>query len=414
MADQADLELKNTVRKDATPRLQAEMLVSQNIFDEKQVKNFSRNQLVSYVFALRKLAGQTNAVRTLVSGFDPNDVEIFGGNLDQELGATLSPKPTDPTQMFFAFFQQMQEKETRDRAAQEKQRDIDRAEREKQLTLALEKETRDRAEREKDRAAREKQLTLALEKETRDRAEREKERTLALEKENRDRDERKQKRLDKQAELAAKEARDLVQKNKDLEDAKAYEKTKIENEKQTRYEEYKERSKLEHEYDDEVRQKNLADKVAHDAKFKLEDAKFENRLTRASKALRGLVAKMPSDNFGVVLYLKQMDDIFDLQKIDADLRVSLISAYLSDKARKVQAALSKEDRENYDNFKAALLREFRVTARACRNEFFNASRNEGESASQFCNRLKIILQSYVDTRAIDNNYDNLLALILSD
>src|SRR6266516_4861367 len=407
MADQADLELKNTVRKDATPRLQAEMLVSQNIFDEKQVKNFSRNQLVSYVFALRKLAGQTNAVRTLVSGFDPNDVEIFGGNLDQELGATLSPKPTDPTQMFFAFFQQMQEKETRDRAAQEKQRDIDRAaqekdrdDREKQLTLALEKETRDRAEREK-------QLTLALEKETRDRKERE-------DKETRDRDERKQKRLDKQAELAAKEARDLVQKNKDLEDAKAYEKTKIENEKQTRYEEYKERSKLEHEYDDEVRQKNLADKVAHDAKFKLEDAKFENRLTRASKALRGLVAKMPSDNFGVVLYLKQMDDIFDLQKIDADLRVYLISSYLSDKARKVQAALSKEDRENYDNFKAALLREFRVTARACRNEFFNASRNEGESASQFCNRLKIILQSYVDTRAIDNNYDNLLALILSD
>src|SRR6266516_3224367 len=174
MADQADLELKNTVRKDATPRLQAEMLVSQNIFDEKQVKNFSRNQLVSYVFALRKLAGQTNAVRTLVSGFDPNDVEIFGGNLDQELGATLSPKPTDPTQMFFAFFQQMQEKETRDRAAQEqrdidraaqeKQGDIDQAEGEKQLTLHLEKETRDRAEREK-------QLTLALEKETRDRKE---------------------------------------------------------------------------------------------------------------------------------------------------------------------------------------------------------------------------------------------------
>src|SRR6266516_2328276 len=179
MADQADLELKNTVRKDATPRLQAEMLVSQNIFDEKQVKNFSRNQLVSYVFALRKLAGQTNAVRTLVSGFDPNDVEIFGGNLDQELGATLSSKPTDPTQMFFAFFQQMQEKETRDRA-----------EREKQLTLALEKETRDRAEREKDRVAQEKQRDI-------DRAEREKERTLALEKENRDRDERKQKRLDK-------------------------------------------------------------------------------------------------------------------------------------------------------------------------------------------------------------------------
>src|SRR6266516_3983351 len=148
MADQADLELKNTVRKDATPRLQAEMLVSQNIFDEKQVKNFSRNQLVSYVFALRKLAGQTNAVRTLVSGFDPNDVEIFGGNLDQELGATLSPKPTDPTQMFFAFFKQIQEKETKDRA-----------EREKQLSHALAKETRDRAERE--------------DKETKDRAERE-------------------------------------------------------------------------------------------------------------------------------------------------------------------------------------------------------------------------------------------------
>src|SRR5207245_375804 len=67
--DMTEIELRKLVVKDADERLRAELKRGQTHFDSSTIEGMSRDDLVANVTLLRRLAGQTNAVQTVVTTF---------------------------------------------------------------------------------------------------------------------------------------------------------------------------------------------------------------------------------------------------------------------------------------------------------------------------------------------------------
>src|ERR1051325_3046516 len=66
-----DLDLRSLVSKDSDSRLQTECTRGHDYYDKDTVKLMSRSLLIDHVTALCKCAGQSIAVKSLVTGFDP-------------------------------------------------------------------------------------------------------------------------------------------------------------------------------------------------------------------------------------------------------------------------------------------------------------------------------------------------------
>src|SRR6267154_4527553 len=69
-------DIRKSVQKDDTLRLQKEIQVGQTVFDADQISKLRRSQLVDYVTTLRFLANQTESVKSIVPGFDPKTVKF--------------------------------------------------------------------------------------------------------------------------------------------------------------------------------------------------------------------------------------------------------------------------------------------------------------------------------------------------
>ena len=144
-----------------------------------------------------------------------------------------------------------------------------------------------------------------------------------------------------------------------------------------------------------------------------ESARYETRLEKANKTLRGQIFKMPVDTMGIMLYLTSMEDTFNACQIDLDLRLSILKANLNEKARNACMNMSLGDKANFQDFKAALLRIFCVTPMTCRHDFMTATRQANESHGQFAHRLRILFGSYLESRFV-TDLPNLIELFLSD
>src|SRR6266516_4749961 len=79
-----DVELKAAVTKDSSAQLVVELQKSLNVLDTDTIAELSRSELISYIYHLRKLAGQKTAVRTLVSNFRTEDVCFFS-EMEEEI-----------------------------------------------------------------------------------------------------------------------------------------------------------------------------------------------------------------------------------------------------------------------------------------------------------------------------------------
>src|SRR6266516_4231895 len=82
-----DVELKAAVTKDSSARLVVELQRSQNVLDADTIAELSRSELISYIYYIRKLAGQKTAVRTLVSNFRTEDICFFS-----EMEEAITPR----------------------------------------------------------------------------------------------------------------------------------------------------------------------------------------------------------------------------------------------------------------------------------------------------------------------------------
>ena len=139
----------------------------------------------------------------------------------------------------------------------------------------------------------------------------------------------------------------------------------------------------------------------------------DNRIFRASKITKQLLYNMPSDHIGLLMYFKTVDGIFDENEIDQDLRISLLTPFMTEKARRMLSSLPPSDRDSYEHWKQALLREYKITPKLCRQGFLEAFRSKFESNTQFAVRLKNLFNCYLESRKV-TTFEGLYELCLAD
>src|SRR5207244_3732748 len=134
----------------------------------------------------------------------------------------------------------------------------------------------------------------------------------------------------------------------------------------------------------QVEKDRLQAEIDKEIRLKAERQVIGNRLKRATEATRGSLYNMPSEASEVAEY---MERIFVLCEVEQDLRINLLTPYLTDKARKAVMSMPTEEFSKYESWKEVILREYRLTATAYRLQFLQTTRIVGESCSQFLSRL---------------------------
>ena len=160
------------------------------------------------------------------------------------------------------------------------------------------------------------------------------------------------------------------------------------------------------------------DRLRNEAAVKSQrDQELENRidrrLHRAHQVMSGILFNMPSIPDDLASYFEQIDKLFDTNKVDQDLRISLLTPYLTERARKAVLGSSNDDVDTYDKFKAVILREHRLTPQAYRKNFIEAYRLPDESSTQFATRLTCLFRHYVESRKV-TTFKELFELIVAD
>src|SRR6266516_15233 len=405
-----DLELKQQIVKSSTPRLVLELVRAQNALDEDTIAELSRSDIISYIFHLRRISGndvtgQSNIIQSRVTNFDISKM-IFLTDVEETGALEKATTPKTPTvtgQAFFGpeYYRYLQEKDKTDRIRADRieaeERAL-RAEKETKEQERLDEKERKKQERHRDdKKALDERARLAQEK--RDDIAR-----LAQEK----RDEIARLAQDKRDELAR-----LAQQRADNL-ARAHRKN-LEEELRRTIREDRENERLEEEKLARATElyTTAQDKMAAETRCLAESARYENRLANAFKTLRGQIFRMPNESQSVILYLKNLDDVFNNNHIDHDLRPAILTQNLNEKGRNAHDKMSAEVKGDYEMFKLALLKNFRVTPSSCLREFKSAVRQVSESFEQFGNRLRTLYKSYLKSRFVET-LEDLVELNLSD
>jgi hypothetical protein len=151
----------------------------------------------------------------------------------------------------------------------------------------------------------------------------------------------------------------------------------------------------------------------------LEDAKKQREAEPVYKAklfgdaLRGTVAKMPSDALELIPWLRNVEKLFSDFKVSDELKVHLLKPHLTEQARNLIARMDPEKSSQYDDVKTMLLHEFKLSASSLLDRFNSLTRNVGETFTLYGNRLKGVLSYYVESRKADD-YNSLMDLLICD
>ena len=122
---------------------------------------------------------------------------------------------------------------------------------------------------------------------------------------------------------------------------------------------------------------------------------------------------MPSLNSEIPSYLSHVDNIFEQNEIDSDLRISLLQPFLTSKARQAMLHQPAAVLEDYTAWKLALLKEHRLTPNLYRQNYLNATKSQEDSYVQFTTKLRCLLSFYLESRKV-STFDDLKDLLVSD
>jgi hypothetical protein len=140
----------------------------------------------------------------------------------------------------------------------------------------------------------------------------------------------------------------------------------------------------------------------------LEDAKKQREAEPVYKAklfgdaLRGTVAKMPSDALELIPLLRNVEKLFSDFRVSDELKVHLLKPHLTEQACNLIARMDPEKSSQYDDVKTMLLHEFKLSASSLLDRFNSLTRNGGQTFTLYGNRLKGVLSYYVESRKADD------------
>ncbi len=201
----SDADLRSLIGKESTKRLKAEFLVAQKHFDAAEIDVMNRRYVMSHIYALRRLAGQTSVLKSVVPNYDATKVQIFPEDLDPGLLTPTATSSLDINSLMFSMVQLMNDRE-------DKRREDERAARVEERKDAETKENNRRKDEE----------TKENNRRAEDRKDRETEREFEKEKRKEDKDERSQ------------EFKDILKDNKDREDRMLAAQKKKDDDKETK------------------------------------------------------------------------------------------------------------------------------------------------------------------------------------
>ena len=110
----------------------------------------------------------------------------------------------------------------------------------------------------------------------------------------------------------------------------------------------------------EERQLAATEKINAETRRLADAARFDNRIERAYKTLRGQINTMPNDSMGITVYLKNLEDTFDRCNIDLNLRSHILRQNLNEKGRNAYDNMSAAEKADFAACKQALLTNFQI------------------------------------------------------
>ena len=94
-----------------------------------------------------------------------------------------------------------------------------------------------------------------------------------------------------------------------------------------------------------------------------------HRVKLYADALRGIVTKMPNDAIELVSYFASVDQIFRDFRVEKGLQVHLIKPHLTESARIMIARMEPSKASDYEQVKAMLMHEFKLSPAALLEKF---------------------------------------------
>ena len=113
-------------------------------------------------------------------------------------------------------------------------------------------------------------------------------------------------------------------------------------------------------------------------------------------------------------FFDTVEKLYSIYQVPEDLQAKLLIPLLTDRAKSVIGRMSAAAVENYNELNHFLLTEFKLTPREYKNRFDSAMKNADETHVLFAARLRSLLMYYLSSRDLDNSFDKLCDLIISD
>jgi len=136
------------------------------------------------------------------------------------------------------------------------------------------------------------------------------------------------------------------------------------------------------------RQRELDRQTARD---RAEEARRDSAVLKGklfNDAMRASAIRMGVDPIEAIPFFRNVEQLFGVYDVPAELRPVLVRPFLNDKAKAVIGKLGPEVLGDYERLKAAVLKEFKLSPNVYLDRFNTYRKVDSESYVAFASRLK--------------------------
>jgi len=136
------------------------------------------------------------------------------------------------------------------------------------------------------------------------------------------------------------------------------------------------------------------------------------KLKRYGDALRNALTKQSNDALDTVAFFRNAV-LFHEVKVPAELRGILIRPFLNERYKTLVARLAPERAARYDEIKALILKEYKMSPATYKEKFNTLVKNDSETYGMYGSRLQALIDGYLESRHV-TRFDDLRNLLLCD
>ena len=130
--------------------------------------------------------------------------------------------------------------------------------------------------------------------------------------------------------------------------------------------------------------------------------------------MRASAIRMGVDPIEAIPFFRNVEQLFNVYDVPAELRPVLVRPFLNHKAKAVVGKLGPEILGDYERLKAAVLKEFKLSPNVYLDRFNTYRKVDSESYVAFASRLKGLLNYFcLESRHVDD-FDGLFELFICD